>query len=264
MPLFQFSLNTMQITDTRSTHKDTDWVSFTLKVGTATLVSTSRPMGDLNNGTFDIGLSFSRITINPGDTVVLNYLIINSGGPSSADTIQDTLKLLGNRLASSFNLPSLTSSLELVASQFYQELGPIINEKSCDGLVAAEQNAFSYEQLLSDTSDFPYFTQSTSHTGVTTRGCNSRPSAYVVNWSMAQVVAVPSVTNMPLGEPVPLGFSGTPQTAREVLSQVFLQAQVAKGDPSSTGSEVRGQSQNPPGQLVPKNSFVTLQTILAQ
>lgn len=115
-----FSLNTMQITDTRSTHKDTDWVSFTLKVGTATPVSSSRSMGDLNNGTFDIGLSFSGIAINPDDTVVLNYLIINSGGPSSANTIQDTLKLLGGRLANSFNLPSLTSSLEFVASQFYQ------------------------------------------------------------------------------------------------------------------------------------------------
>ena len=111
MPLFQFNLNTMQITDTRSTHKDTDWVSFTLKVGSAQAVSTSRPMGDLNNGIFDIGLSFSGTAVNPDDTVVLNYLIINAGGPSSGQAIQDTLNGLGVRLASNptFNLPPLTS-----------------------------------------------------------------------------------------------------------------------------------------------------------
>ncbi len=172
MPLFQFNLNTMQITDTRSTHKDTDWVSFTLKVGSAQAVSTSRPMGDLNNGIFDIGLSFSGTAVNPNDTVVLNYLIINAGGPSSGQTIQDTLNGLGVRLASNptFNLPPLTSSLELIASKFYQELGPIINEKSCDGLVAAEQNTFSIWAIAERHFRIPLFhANDQSHGGHNTR-----------------------------------------------------------------------------------------------
>ena len=35
MPLFKFNPNRLHIADTRSTYKDTDWVSFTLKVGAA-------------------------------------------------------------------------------------------------------------------------------------------------------------------------------------------------------------------------------------
>jgi len=253
MPLFSFELDTFQITDTRSAHKDSDYVSFTLKIGGADPLNVAKSMGNLNNGTFNIGLSYSGQNIAPDTTVVLNYLIINSGGPSAASTIESTLTTLGTRLANvpSFNLPPLTSSLQLVATKFKQELSPIINSSSCDGLVAAEQNTFTYDQLLSNTSQFPFFTATTSHTGAKSpNGCNSRPSAYVVHWSMKQLVVVPQVDRMLLGD------------AKQALSKVPLGAVVKPGNPTSLDSEVTGA--NPiVGSLVPTGSIVTLATIIA-
>jgi hypothetical protein len=255
MPLFSFELDTLQITDTRSAHKDSDYVSFTLKIGGAAPQNVAKSLGDLNNGTFNIGLSYGDQNIPPDTTVVLNYLIINSGGGPgiTASGIESGLTTLGTRLADvpSFNLPPHTSSLQLVASTFHDELSSIINPNSCDGLVAAEQNTFTYDQLLSNTSQYPFFTETTSHIGAKApNNCNSRPSAYVVRWSMKQLVVVPQIDRMLLGD------------AKQTLSRVPLGAMVKPGDPTSNNSEVTGA--NPVvGSLAPINSIVTLATMIA-
>ena len=46
MPLFSFELDILQITDTRSAHKDTDY-SFTLKIGGADPQNVTKSMGNL-------------------------------------------------------------------------------------------------------------------------------------------------------------------------------------------------------------------------
>jgi hypothetical protein len=68
---FTFTLDSFQITDTRPLHKDTDYVSFTLVVnpqgGKGKPQRLKKSMGDLNNGTFPVNLSFPNVTVNPTD-----------------------------------------------------------------------------------------------------------------------------------------------------------------------------------------------------
>ena len=100
--IFTFSLDSFRITDTRSRHNDTDYVSFTLLVksanGTGTPKTLTKSMGDVNNGTHKVGLTFSGIPINPTDTVTLNYLIVNSGHGSPSQIVSG-LESAGTKLA---------------------------------------------------------------------------------------------------------------------------------------------------------------------
>ena len=190
MPLFTFDLEAFQITDTRSAHKDTDFVAFTLKVGATAPQTMFKPMGDLNNGSFALGMVFPEVTVNLTDTVVFNYLIMNSGH-SSTDQIKLALTTVGVELAlGPYAEPPFASALADVTTRFAADLHTIVTPGSCDGLVAAEQNRLSCADLLSHTG----WHQATSHPGTPSpHGCNSRPSAYVVTWTMAHVVQVPSV-----------------------------------------------------------------------
>ena len=91
MAVFSFTLDSFQITDTRSLHNDTDYVTYTLLVkaqdGSGTPRTLTKAMGDVNNGVHAVNLSFSNVQVNPTDTVVLNYLIVNSGHKGQSQVI---------------------------------------------------------------------------------------------------------------------------------------------------------------------------------
>jgi hypothetical protein len=255
--LFSFNLTNCKITDTRSAHKDTDYASLTLRVGSATPNTLTLPMGDLNNGTFNLGLIFNGVDIEPNNTVTINYLIINAGTKSAA-TVKAGLEALGNRMTEvvGVTLPKLTSSLEVVATTFADELSSLLNRASCDGLVAAEQNSFTYQDLVNGTSSTAFFTQSTPHTGYKANsGCNSKPSAYVVNWAIEHVAAVPSVYRQNVGQ---VGAAGS---ALDVLHLAGLFGQVIS-KANSPSAEVTGQ-EPPAGTFATYGSGVQLTTITA-
>jgi hypothetical protein len=201
MPLFSFNLDSFQITDTRSAHTDTDYASLTVKVGSNTPQTiTSRNLGNLNNGTFNIGLSCAGLAISPDSPVVFNYLIVNSGS-STAAAVGLVLEEIGTQLANgpTLNLPPFTSALSYVAGEYAAELNQIIKAGSCDGLVAAEQNTFTYEQLIGYISPSYSFARTTVHKGgINPHGCNSNPSQYIANWSMAEVVSYSPIVGEPL------------------------------------------------------------------
>jgi hypothetical protein len=97
-----FSLDSFRITDTRSRHNDTDYVSFTLLVrdaaGNGTPQTLKKSMGDVNNGTHAVGLSFPNVVVPTNGSVVFNYLIVNSGH-SSEGTVDNALETVGGSLA---------------------------------------------------------------------------------------------------------------------------------------------------------------------
>src|SRR5258708_3440734 len=99
---FTFTLDSFKITDTRSRHEDTDYVSFTLLVkpanGEGTPQTVTKYMGDVNNGTFKVGLSFPSVSVGPTDSVVMNYLIVNTGHKNPSQTVT-TLENAGTQLA---------------------------------------------------------------------------------------------------------------------------------------------------------------------
>lgn len=196
MAVFSFTLDSFQITDTRSLHEDTDYVTYTLLVkaqdGSGTPRTLTKAMGDVNNGVHTVNLSFSNIQVNPTDTVVLNYLIVNSGHKSPSE-VTSAIESAAGKLASQGGtllgnaiVPGIGGSiLGPAANWLVSQLVGIINA-NCDGPVAAEQDTLKYSDLLANTAN-GQFKHSTKHPGTDSpRGCGSN-SVYIVNWHMLQV-----------------------------------------------------------------------------
>ena len=171
-----FSLDSFRITNTRSRHEDTDFVSFTLLVrdasGKGTPQTQHKSMGNLNNGTFNVGLSFANVVVPVGGSVVFNYLIVNSGHKSESD-VYKLLETAGGSLANkglvaggtalgTAILPGLGSILGALGGWLAGQIQSII-AANCDGPVAAEQVTMTYNDLMSKTATKPD-TVTTHHT----------------------------------------------------------------------------------------------------
>lgn len=204
---FSFELDSFQITDTRSRHEDTDFVTFTLLVkpqnGAGTPRSLQKSMGDVNNGNHPVNLAFNNIPVGPTDTVVLNYLIVNSGH-SNPSQVVSALESAGTKLAveggaalGNAIVPALGSVLGAAAGWLVGQLVNILNA-NCDGPVAAEQNTFTYSDLVAKT-NHGTFSHSTNHPGVKSAvGCGGN-SNYTVKWHV-QDVSKSVITKLPIEE----------------------------------------------------------------
>lgn len=197
---YTFTLESFKITDTRSRHNDTDFVSFTLLVNSGNANGTpqtiKKSMGDVNNGVHLVNLSFTNIVVDPSASVVMNYLIVNSGHQSPSQ-IESALESTGTSLAvkgatalgavagSFIPIPALGTLLGAGAGFLAGKLTGIINA-NCDGAVAAEQNTFSAADLLAKTAHGT-FTQTTKHPGTDSPiGCGSN-SVYYVTWHIQRI-----------------------------------------------------------------------------
>jgi hypothetical protein len=189
-----FSLDSFRITDTRSRHNDTDFVSFTLLVrdaqGRGTPQTLKKSMGDVNNGTHQVGLSFPNVAIPAGGSVVFNYLIVNSGHKSESD-VDKALETAGGALAEkglvaggtalgTAILPGLGTILGAIGGFLAGEIKNILTA-NCDGAVAAEQVTLTFDQLMADTANGP-MKKETKHPGTDSpTGCGGN-SMYFVDW----------------------------------------------------------------------------------
>jgi hypothetical protein len=266
---FTFTLDSFQITDTRSLHKDTDYVSFTLVVnpqgGKGKPQTLKKSMGDLNNGTFPVNLSFPNITVDPTDMVKLNYLIVNSGHKSPSE-VESALETVGTSLLTAagtkgvdllgdlIGVPFLGTALGPLIKWLPGELSSIINA-NCDGAVAAEQNTFKYADLLARTANGP-FNQHTEHPGTTSPAGCGRNSTYYVNWHIIQIgnpnnKTVPDVVGMATDTPGPHPVH---QNAVATLQAAGLKAAWEQG---TKGALVVRQSP-PADSVVDVGSAVTL------
>src|ERR1035437_720774 len=96
-----FTMESFGISNTRSRHNDTDFVYLSAMVGANPIVSVSKSMGDVNNGTHSVGLSL-EIDIPDDDTpVVFNYLIMNNshgGNDAKAKAAQAALNTIAEEI----------------------------------------------------------------------------------------------------------------------------------------------------------------------
>lgn len=198
-----FSLDNFRITDTRSRHEDTDYVSFTLLVrdahGNGTPQTLKKAMGNLNNGTFNVGLSFQNVVVPTGGSVAFNYLIVNSGHQSESD-VYKVLETTGSALANkalvaggtalgTAILPGLGTILGAIGGWLAGEISSILNV-NCDGPVAAEQVTLTYASLMSKIAGGTD-TVTTPHPGTdSATGCGGN-SMYYVTWHMAKGILEP-------------------------------------------------------------------------
>jgi len=193
-----FSLDSFRITDTRARHNDTDYVSFTLLVrdaaGKGTPQTLKKSMGDVNNGTHAVGLSFPNVVVPTDGSVVFNYLIVNSGH-SSEGTIDQALETVGGSLAEkglvaggtalgTAILPGLGSILGAIAGWLAGEIKNILTA-NCDGPVAAEQVTLTYKDLMAKTASGPYSHETPNPGTDSSIGCGSN-SMYYVTWHIAR------------------------------------------------------------------------------
>ena len=189
-----FSVDSFRITDTRSRHNDTDFVSCTLLVrdanGQGTPQTLKKKMGDVNNGTHAVNLKFANIAVPAGASVVFNYLIVNSGH-NSEGVVDKALEQAGSALAQkglvaggtalgSAILPGLGSILGAIGGWLAGQIGSILTA-NCDGAVAAEQVTLTHDQLMQETASGP-MTKETKHPGTDSpTGCGGN-SMYYVTW----------------------------------------------------------------------------------
>ena len=198
-----FSLDSFRITDTRSRHEDTDYVSFTLLVrdanGKGTPQTLKKSMGNLNNGTFNVGLSFPNVVVPTNGSVVFNYLIVNSGHKNESE-VYTLLENAGGALANkglvaggtalgTAILPGLGSILGALGGWLAGEIKNIL-AANCDGAVAAEQVTLHYSDLISRTAAGTN-SVTTKHPGTdSATGCGGN-SMYYVTWHIARGIVEP-------------------------------------------------------------------------
>jgi hypothetical protein len=202
---FSFTVDNFYISQTRSRHEDTDFVSCTLQIrnvdGTTGPSETiTKSVGNVNNGTHSVVLTFPNVLVSPGQTVLWNYSIVNAGN-ASLSKVDSGLENVGNQLLSSLikglfaggtagatggaaagaglSLLSVTGTVAVaIAAIFATELEGLLTA-NCDGPVAAEAQSFTYDQLIAEPAQAGYFTQ---HPGVNSpSGCGEN-SNYWVSW----------------------------------------------------------------------------------
>lgn len=81
---YHFALEYCIVSNTRSRHEDTDFVTFTVSTATSdgrprSRWSRSKSLGDLNNGTYPIGLAVDLPVADQTDIIIMNYSIVNAG-----------------------------------------------------------------------------------------------------------------------------------------------------------------------------------------
>lgn len=202
---YSFAMDSFRITDTRSAHKDTDYVSISLAVGSAAPITKVKAMGDLNNGTFKPGVSFDNVVVDPTMPVVFNYTIVNNGHSSKAK-VEQALQQAGTQLAQkaaeaaskaigaevgsllgasigTATVPIAGTALGALAGWLVGEVGTILFA-NCDGPVAAGVHVFTGAELASMTSGGKVVTQTDHNPGTDSpHGCG-RNSNYFVTWSV--------------------------------------------------------------------------------
>ncbi|QVL34003.1 hypothetical protein KIH39_08885 [Telmatocola sphagniphila] len=176
---YDFTLENFEILRTRSRHNDTDHVSFALKVGDKIYPAKVKHMGDLNDGTFKVGLSFSGVTVPKPDTkIVLTYLVLNSG--HKQDEVSKWLEKGATELLKK-GATAAGAWGEVIS--YIGNIGIEFLFPNCDGWVAGDhitltgQKVASYGASHKETREYQGLDSPT--------GCG-RNSIYKVTWSVKQ------------------------------------------------------------------------------
>jgi hypothetical protein len=156
-----FSLDSFRITETRSVHKDTDFASVSVTVGTNPAITQTRAMGDLNNGTYQVSLGVSADIPADQTQIVFSYTIVNNGHTDQSTlekAVSAALTALGaagakggatelGALLGTGVVPIAGSALGALSGWLVGELTSVIFA-DCDGPVAIGVHIYTGEQLI--------------------------------------------------------------------------------------------------------------------
>jgi hypothetical protein len=187
-----FTLENFQIKDTRAPHNDTDFVSIGVTVGSnPPITSPTLSMGDLNNGTYNTNLTIPNVQVDPDETVVFTYSIVNSGydkdsfeqamktafgdaSTAAATAVGKLVDTATDHLAGSIGSAAATWFLGKIGGIFFPD---------CDGTVAAAQHGFTGASLGAATANGVVLRKTDENKGTDSQtGCGGN-SHYFVTWS---------------------------------------------------------------------------------
>jgi hypothetical protein len=95
---FTVAFESFQITNTRSRHTDTDFASLGLGAASTSNQVQTKAMGDLNNGTYQVGLAEGPVDASQGSQgLVFHYSVVNQGH-TDASTVETQLHNAVNAL----------------------------------------------------------------------------------------------------------------------------------------------------------------------
>jgi hypothetical protein len=197
--VYTFTLNSFRITDTRSLHNDTDYVSISVAVnGHPAIKSPVKYVGNVNNGTHHVNLTIPDVKVEPNNTVAFVYSIVNSG--YKANTLEQELQKLVNfgaekgAGAGAAALCGAATGDPTVAKtcQSGGEKGGVwaigkldtIIFADCDGTVAGWTHGFTAAALAKGTANGAAITGTDDNKGTDSpHGCGAN-SRYYVSWTI--------------------------------------------------------------------------------
>lgn len=203
---FSFTLDTITISNTRSRHVDTDFVTVGAGVPTgATNVIAPRAMGDLNNGTYSVNISTGSMDCSQG--LIAHFSVVNSGHSDTSalekvlrdaaaaliDLAKQSLQPSAPPAPSSPTSPATGSGSDvlvkiMIACGAYiagqaANAGIAALFANCDGVCAADTIRFSLTELQTLCANGP-FSQPRAYPGTDTPGGCGSNSAYTVGFTI--------------------------------------------------------------------------------
>jgi hypothetical protein len=213
-----FSLDNFRITDTRSLHNDTDYATVSITVGSHPAVTKTVRVGDVNNGTHNVGLGASADVPTTGSVpVVFSYVILNNGhgDPSTVQKgVEAALSSLGSKAAQAAAsaaggavgavlgselgtaiVPLIGTALGALAGWLVGEVGSVLFA-NCDGVVAAGIKIISNTDLIAQTANGRKVSDTVDHPGTNSpTGCGSN-SRYYTTTTISTVATIQTVFNL--------------------------------------------------------------------
>jgi hypothetical protein len=187
--VYTFTLRSFRITNTRSLHKDTDYVSAVVSVGgkrTVTLPPIA--MGDLNNGTYTVNAALPNVVVGPSEAIDFSYLIVNSGydqnGAEAA--LQAAMFSVGGIAGTAAGALASGGTATIVGAAAGAGAGTALAKllaADCDGTVAAADHEWSGAALAKQALGKTMTTEDNDKGTDSPTGCGAN-SQYYVEWSV--------------------------------------------------------------------------------
>ena len=211
-----FTLDNFGITQTRSKHNDTDNVYISATVGANPTVVNWRPIGDVNNGTHQVGLSVEADIPNDDTIVVLIYGIVNNGHANN-DAVEKSVTTAFSTLAKAVvNNKEATAEISIATvaglavipfvGSFVAGLSMLVIEAAgigailfpdCDGTVASGALRFTASELIRRTGSGHKITDTVEHHGTTSPDfCNHSNSQYVTTVTLTTTASIQTVIDL--------------------------------------------------------------------
>ena len=211
-----FTLDNFRITQTRSLHNDTDYVYISVTVGADPTVFNWKRIGDVNNGTHEVGLRVEADIPNDDTPVVFIYGIVNNSH-SNNDAVEKTITTAFSSMATAIVKNKEATAEISIATTAGLAVIPLVGSTvaglavlvtavagigailfaDCDGAVASGTLLFSAAELIRRTASGQKITDTVQHHGTNSpHFCNHSNSEYETTVTLTTTASIQTVIDL--------------------------------------------------------------------